>query len=302
MLKKIYSLIKFEILVAVMALTALVIKEELFDDIIAVKDSALSVKAEISDIEEEYEAAVNETDRGNISFWNDEGDSADYIKDAGTGTIYLLNDKYFDKIFGKQQPTKQELYELVDNNLFIPDDIKAEVKAFIAAMTEYYGNLELRPFAENLSRVVIMRYPDTLLKKENERRCAYFDCGKCIIVLKDDFDIKLMQDKIVLRHELGHMFNNVLVHNDFGQKIIYIYSLDDSDRKIKEGFDVVFTAAPYLDNEYADFSYNYAFGYVNEADAVKRQLEETGYDITRYTRYTAADYREKVLGGKAFEI
>lgn len=192
-----------------------------------------------------------------------------------TGTVRLYNNKYFNELFGCENVTPQEIIELIENKKLSPE-YKEFIKNFVLTMDAYYKNLEYRVFAENIKGVKFdIRSRDDMCFIDGS--VAKYDSETNTMILMEGMDlVNDPQAKIIFRHELGHMFNNLELSKD-GYNIEYHFNVAGRGLYLSEALDVIFTTLPFLD-EYPK-EYEDSFGYQITSNIVRVLLDNINYDL-----------------------
>lgn len=182
--------------------------------------------------------------------------------------IQLYNNKYFTELFGKDSYTKEELHNVVQGNKKIPAELQYYFIDFIDNMYDYYPNLDFRVFCENMRNLRI-EYRDQETIELTTNSVAYYHNDDNYIVISKNIDFENnIKDLLVLRHEIGHMFNTLKVQKD-GWDIKYNFNDVRYGKFTKEGMDVLFTTLPFLD-EYQELD---NFGYPITTNTLQAIIE-----------------------------
>lgn len=158
--------------------------------------------------------------------------------------VQLYNNKYFTDLFGVEKYTFEEIDSFIVSNNRIKF-IQDVVSEFANTMYSSYPGLEFRVFAYNV-KTLNLDYQRSEEIEFDSSSVAYYDVENNTIVISENIDLNNPKDLLVLRHELGHLFNNLRMEKD-GWKIKYSFNDTSYGKYPREGLDVLFTTLPYYD-------------------------------------------------------
>lgn len=165
--------------------------------------------------------------------------------------IDLYNNKYFTELFGVENYTPDEVIEVSRTNKNILDGCRPYVEDFIRTMNDYYNELDNRVFCYNIADTVFEFTASDDVDFVLSGSVAFYDITNNRMVLDKNIDLgSSPKDRLVFRHELGHLFNHLKMTKD-GYDIEYEFNDAGRGKYLKEALDVIFTTEPFLD-EYSD--------------------------------------------------
>lgn len=214
------------------------------------------------------ETTINTSDSENseLDFYSTE--DFEVIKSANY--VQLYNNKYFDDLFDIENFTLEEVYDVIENNDNIPNDLKPFICDFVKKMDDYYENLDLRIFYDNIKTMTIktQNQEDISIMSDG---LAFYDHEQNLLVISGEADFyNDDRAQIILRHELAHAFNNAKLEVD-GYEIKYTFNDGNRGKYVKEGLDVLFSSYPFLDEYGEDVLVN--LGYPITTNIVKTMIE-----------------------------
>lgn len=175
----------------------------------------------------------------------------DYVYNPYSRRINLFNSKYFDLLFGDHQYSLDELYLRIEHNPNIGDKYKPYMKEFTSRMLEYYTGVDTRVYAHN---ILTLKIVENAPKRELQGSRAGYNRMNNTIFITGELDLDGNEtDRIVFRHEMGHMFNNYSTKID-DYIFTGTYGYNFHGKYVGEALDVLFTVEPYID-EYENVQY-----------------------------------------------
>lgn len=170
-----------------------------------------------------------------------------------------------EKLFGITNPSKEQLFELIDNNQNIDSECKSFIKDYLNELFNLYPEINFAPFYYNLKTLKVNK----VTPEEIHAKAISLDTLACY-VYKDNavyidktLDINSEEGKIILRHELIHAMRNV--------------STDNLDFKFDPGYQL---------GQYTDESFANYLVYLTKAEGKPENMEESPYYVlsTNYLR------------------
>ena len=215
----------------------------------------------------------------------------DFMYSKNQNVIILLNSDLINDCFETRDYTKEEVLELIDNKDNLPEDFKAFTKDFVNTMDSYYDGLDYRMFAKNIEKLEVVTKDVEQIKQECGGK-AYFDNQKGVMVLPDTIDYNQEYYRVIIRHELGHMFNCITVKPDsIDCEISYSPMYYGHGINVYEAVNTLFTAKPFLDDYTEERKQNLGYALIaNELDIIfegsnynlKNSVNDNVYDLEKY--------------------
>ncbi len=242
------------------------------------------------DSSSEYNSKENAARPYDIDF---EGDT--YIK--------LNNNELFDEIFGKGNPSLEELYSAIDGNLSLPKEYKVFLKNYFKELTDYYPDLELRVFEYNLKNLKVELLTEyEIHDKMGGATSASYDYENNIIILKDNIDYENdIWDLICLRHEVAHMRNHFRIEKGDYTYVYRFWIFHGTEGSVgsvaDEAMTVLFSTEPYYD-DYIKAGQN-NMGYplaTNEMRVIMESIDYSPADSVSHNIYFLEDRMNDVMG------
>ena len=210
-------------------------------------------------------------------------ETEDFDLIEGSNFITLYNNKYFDELFGEDYGSLETIQKNLDKNQNIDDEYKIFIMNFVERMNEYYPDLENRVFAYNIRDLKITFKARDMIDIDTDAE-AYYDAKNNELVVDETLDFQNnLRDRLVLRHELGHLFNNVKLEKD-GYTIRYYFNDVGHGKYLKEALDVIFTTEPFMDEYEGQLLQNGEYitenmGYPLTTNLVRVLLDAMDYNI-----------------------
>ena len=215
----------------------------------------------------------------------------DYIIISDDKRIWLLNDKYYDILLGKDNYTPESIKDILDKNSQIPLEYKDFISEYVLEMVEYYGDFDLRILANHLKDMSIKLEDIETIYKSVKGASAYYDAIENEMILRNDIDITNEKGRLVLRHELGHAAKEFNVFVD-DYTITNYTNFYNHGIHIKEAMNVVFTTNPYIDS-FSDYEIKNT-GYQTISNIMRMLTKITDYDFENYISDNVHDLEYKL--------
>lgn len=224
----------------------------------------------ILDIKESYDPEIA-NNKDVHDYTNKEPSTIDYIYYPEEEYVYLLNNKYFDLIYGEKRYSSEELFDIINNNSNISQQYKTFICEFTRCMLDFFPDADTRIYADNLKHLRIIKNVSQEIMGSN---VAAYDRSTKAIVIKNNLDLESsIKDRLVFRHELGHMFVNIQTKKK-GLTFAYSFKYLTHGYALEEALDVIYTTAPFIE-EYAKFSME-SLGYPLTTNIVRVILDYIG--------------------------
>lgn len=205
---------------------------------------------------------------------NDIIDNKDIYANLITKRVELYNDKYFNELFGEESISLESMINKVQNIKHLPNEYKEFISSYIYTLYNYYPNLEFRVFFENLKTLNLE------LRNEGDMcfldgSIAQYDFETNTLILRKNMDLENdPKSKMIVRHELWHMFNNINLTKN-GYDIEYHFNVAGRGLYLSEALDVIYSTAPFIDEYPEDVKEN--MGYPITSNIVRVLLESMNY-------------------------
>lgn len=221
----------------------------------------------------------------------------------GDTYIRLNNNQIFDEVFGRDNLTLDELYDVIDKNKSITKEYNAFFKQYFKELTEYYPGLELRVFAYNLKDVK-MEFMDEydIHDKIGPSGSAMYDYDNNIIILQKDLDYQNnMWDLICLRHEIAHMRNHFKLEKGdytYSYRFWIFWGAEGSvGAMTDEALTVLFSTEPYLSDYKEAGQLNMGYPLLsNELRVILDAIDYSPMDSVSHNLYYLEDRMNDVMG------
>lgn len=158
-------------------------------------------------------------------------------------TVIGYNVTALDQMFGTKVVTLDDIYRSINNNKNLSENIKEIIKDFAKTMSEYYPNLDLRVFNENMKTLKIKEVSQDEL---GESSAFYRSNANTIFINKNAIFKEDTLDIVTLRHELGHTMNMIEVKiND--KTFVYQFQYYNNYEFTNEALTVIMTSDPFME-------------------------------------------------------
>ena len=229
----------------------------------------------------------------------------DFMYSKHQNVIVLLNDQLTYDCFETKDYTKDEVLTIIDNNDNLPDDFKTFAKDFVNTMDDYYDGLDYRMFAKNMEKLQIEIKDADTIKNESGGK-AYFDNQLGKMVLPENIDYNHEYYRVIIRHELGHMFNCYTTKPDgIDCEVTYSPMYYGHGINVYEAVNTLFTGKPFMDDYSEERKQNLGYALiVNELDMIltnanynlKNSVTDNVYDLEHYlNEHSAIEDSNKLM-------
>lgn len=216
-------------------------------------------------------------------------DTEDLYANLITGTVELYNHKYFDRLFGVHSVSIEDVTKLINKNKKISKEYKDFMINFANTLDSYYATLDFRIFNENLKTIKFD------FRSESDAcffdgSLAKYDPETNTMILMENIDLANdPKARLIFRHELWHMFNNLKITKD-GYNIEYHFYVAGRGLYLSEALDVIYSTAPFLDDYPDELKEN--MGYPITSNIVRVLLESMNYEVNDSIDYNVYKFQE----------
>lgn len=234
-------------------------------------------------------------------------DTRDYslINSGKSKYLQLFNNKYFSNFFGVDNYSLDEVINAMESNKNISSKFKEYMKNYITIMYNYYPNLDWRVFTTNIKTLKIELLPSNSYDLTSINSEAFYDYQQNLMSLQENFDFKDESGRLVINHELGHLFNTLYLKTK-KYEIHYYFKDNGEGVYVLEALDVIFTTAPF-ENTYSD-KRKENLGYpliTNEMRVIidsLNQIEGAEYSIEKFVSGNVYDLEDSLKAAMPNDI
>lgn len=161
---------------------------------------------------------------------------------------------------GYENPDVQTIIDYINSSKKFDTSMKEFLIEYVSTLCNYYPDLELRIFYENLKTLKIRSFTNEEELLIENSVSAFYNVKENEIALREGINLtEGTRDIMALRHELGHAFNSLYKYEAFGYEISFDFTQLGHGNYAEEALTCLFTTLPYYDRYNDDVKKN--FGY-----------------------------------------
>ena len=211
-------------------------------------------------------------------------ENEDYKVYLSMDKVDVYNTDLLDVYFGTPNYTLNEVINAISSKKDFSQEMKDFIIEFVTTMHDAYPNIDFRIFYENLKTLKIREFTKDEELFISSNVTAFYSIENNEIGLRNGIDLtEGTRDAMTLRHELGHVFNNLNEVEKYSYTISFDFNQLSYGDYADEAIIAYLTYEPYKDRYPEDVRKNH--GYPLQVNLYQLIFESLpGYDLSELLR------------------